>query len=87
MGIDPSSPLCEPFYAKCRELGMVLLSHCGEEKVEFAGPVINRFAYKYFRVKAVSSDKEFQLMGNPLLFSKVGTPRNISALLLNFLFL
>ena len=32
MGIDPSSPACDPFYAKMKELGLVLLSHGGEEK-------------------------------------------------------
>jgi predicted TIM-barrel fold metal-dependent hydrolase len=32
MGIDPSDPLCDPFYDKMRELGLVLLCHCGEEK-------------------------------------------------------
>lgn len=33
MGIDPSSDLCEPYYRKVAELGMIILSHCGEEKV------------------------------------------------------
>lgn len=32
MGIDPSDPLCDPFYQKVKELGLVLLSHGGEEK-------------------------------------------------------
>ena len=32
MGIDPSAPACDPFYAKMKELGLVLLSHGGEEK-------------------------------------------------------
>jgi predicted TIM-barrel fold metal-dependent hydrolase len=32
MGIDPSDPLCDPFYQKMRELNLVLLSHGGEEK-------------------------------------------------------
>ena len=32
MGIDPSDPLCDPFYQKLRELNLVLLSHGGEEK-------------------------------------------------------
>ena len=32
MGIDPSDPACDPFYAKMRGLGLVLLSHGGEEK-------------------------------------------------------
>lgn len=32
MGIDPSDPLCDPFYGKMRELGLTLLCHCGEEK-------------------------------------------------------
>ncbi|HEX7955894.1 MAG TPA: amidohydrolase family protein [Pyrinomonadaceae bacterium] len=32
MGIDPSDAACDPFYAKMRELGLVLLSHGGEEK-------------------------------------------------------
>lgn len=32
MGIDPSDPLCDPYYAKMKELGLVLLSHGGEEK-------------------------------------------------------
>jgi predicted TIM-barrel fold metal-dependent hydrolase len=32
MGIDPSSPQCDPFYQKLKELGLILLSHGGEEK-------------------------------------------------------
>jgi predicted TIM-barrel fold metal-dependent hydrolase len=32
MGIDPSDPRCDPFYSKMRELGLILLSHGGEEK-------------------------------------------------------
>jgi uncharacterized protein len=32
MGIDPSDPACDPFYGKMKELGLVLLSHGGEEK-------------------------------------------------------
>lgn len=32
MGIDPSDEACDPFYRKMRELGLVLLSHGGEEK-------------------------------------------------------
>jgi predicted TIM-barrel fold metal-dependent hydrolase len=32
MGIDPSDPLCDPFYQKLKELDLVLLSHGGEEK-------------------------------------------------------
>ncbi len=51
MGIDPSSDKCQAYYDKCHELGMVILSHCGEEK-------------------AVSSDRKFQEMGNPLLFRR-----------------
>jgi len=31
MGMDPSDPLCIPFYKKCVELKMVLLTHTGEE--------------------------------------------------------
>ncbi len=37
MGIDPSSPRLERFYAKMRELDMVLLSHTGEENAFEAG--------------------------------------------------
>jgi predicted TIM-barrel fold metal-dependent hydrolase len=32
MGIDPSDPLCDPFYKKMKELDLILLSHGGEEK-------------------------------------------------------
>src|SRR4026209_33461 len=32
MGIDPSDPQCDAFYQKMKELGLVLLSHGGEEK-------------------------------------------------------
>ena len=32
MGIDPSDERCDPFYRKMKELGLVLLSHGGEEK-------------------------------------------------------
>ena len=31
MGIDPASPLCDPFYERMRELGIALLSHAGQE--------------------------------------------------------
>ena len=31
MGMDPSSPLCDPFYAALKRLDMVLLSHAGTE--------------------------------------------------------
>jgi uncharacterized protein len=31
-GIDPMDPKCDPFYAKMKQLGLVLLSHAGEEK-------------------------------------------------------
>jgi predicted TIM-barrel fold metal-dependent hydrolase len=32
MGINPSDPRCDPFYRRMTELGVVLLSHTGEEK-------------------------------------------------------
>lgn len=32
MGMDPGDPRCIPFYRKARELGLVLLTHAGEEK-------------------------------------------------------
>ena len=32
MGINPSSEQCDPFYRKMKELGLILLSHGGEEK-------------------------------------------------------
>ena len=32
MGINPSDPQCDPFYQKMKALGLVLLSHGGEEK-------------------------------------------------------
>jgi predicted TIM-barrel fold metal-dependent hydrolase len=32
MGIDPSDELCDSFYQKMKELGLVLLSHGGEER-------------------------------------------------------
>lgn len=32
MGIDPSDERCDSFYAKMKQLGLVLLSHGGEEK-------------------------------------------------------
>ena len=32
MGMDPSDEACDPFYRKMKELGLVLLSHGGEEK-------------------------------------------------------
>ena len=31
-GIDPSNPICDPFYEKMKERGMFLLCHCGDEK-------------------------------------------------------
>lgn len=32
MGIDPADEVCDPFFQKLKELGLVLLSHGGEEK-------------------------------------------------------
>jgi len=32
MGIDPSHDRCVPFYARMKELGLVLLTHAGEEQ-------------------------------------------------------
>ena len=32
MGIDPSDPVCDPFYQKMKQLDLILLSHGGEEK-------------------------------------------------------
>src|SRR5882672_672423 len=32
MGIDAGDELCDPFYRKMKELGLILLSHGGEEK-------------------------------------------------------
>jgi predicted TIM-barrel fold metal-dependent hydrolase len=32
MGINPADPQCDPFYEKMKALGLVLLSHGGEEK-------------------------------------------------------
>jgi predicted TIM-barrel fold metal-dependent hydrolase len=32
MGIDPADPVCEPFYDRMKELGLILLTHAGEEK-------------------------------------------------------
>ena len=32
MGIDPSDPVCDPFYQKMKALNLILLSHGGEEK-------------------------------------------------------
>ncbi len=32
MGIDPSDPLCDPFYDRMARLGLTLLTHAGEEK-------------------------------------------------------
>ena len=32
MGIDPSDPRCDSFYARMKELDLILLSHGGEEK-------------------------------------------------------
>ncbi len=37
MGINPSSPLCAPFYAAMRRLGLVLLTHTGVEHSVDAG--------------------------------------------------
>lgn len=35
-GMDPSDPLCDPFYARMTRHGMTLLSHAGEEKAVHA---------------------------------------------------
>ena len=32
MGMDPADPRCDPFYDKMKALGLVLLSHAGDEK-------------------------------------------------------
>jgi mannonate dehydratase len=37
MGIDPSDPRCDPFYARMKSLGMTLLAHTGEENALAAG--------------------------------------------------
>ncbi len=37
MGMDPASPLCDPFYDKMKDLGLVLLSHTGKEHSVDAG--------------------------------------------------
>lgn len=49
MGIDPSDELCEPFYRKMKELGMVLLTHVGDEEAveadedqQFGNPLLLR---------------------------------------------
>ena len=51
MGIDPADELCDPFYQKMKELGLVLLSHGGEEKAveaqedqRFGNPLLLRRA-------------------------------------------
>ena len=51
MGIDPSDELCDPFYQKMKRLGLVLLSHGGEEKAveakedqRFGNPLLLRRA-------------------------------------------
>lgn len=51
MGIDPSDELCDPFYQKMKQLGLVLLSHGGEEKAveaeedqKFGNPLLLRRA-------------------------------------------
>jgi predicted TIM-barrel fold metal-dependent hydrolase len=36
MGMDPASPRCDAFYRKMVELGLVLLTHAGEEKAVHA---------------------------------------------------
>jgi predicted TIM-barrel fold metal-dependent hydrolase len=38
MGIDPSSERCQAFYDTCSRLGMVILSHAGEEKAVSSDP-------------------------------------------------
>ena len=38
MNIDPMSPKCDPFYDTVKRLGMVILSHAGEEKAVEADP-------------------------------------------------
>jgi len=35
-GMDPSDPLVDPFYARMKQYGMVLLTHAGEEKAVHA---------------------------------------------------
>ena len=32
MGIDPADPRCDPYYARMKALGLILLSHAGEEQ-------------------------------------------------------
>ena len=51
MGIDPSDERCDPFYAEMKRLGLVLLSHGGEEKAveaeedqRFGNPLLLRRA-------------------------------------------
>jgi uncharacterized protein len=37
MGIDPASPRCDGFYDKLAELGLPLITHCGEEQAVDSG--------------------------------------------------
>eukprot|EP00515_Schizochytrium_aggregatum_P006825 CAMPEP_0202077476 /NCGR_PEP_ID=MMETSP0964-20121228/5402_1 /ASSEMBLY_ACC=CAM_ASM_000500 /TAXON_ID=4773 /ORGANISM="Schizochytrium aggregatum, Strain ATCC28209" /LENGTH=753 /DNA_ID=CAMNT_0048644755 /DNA_START=54 /DNA_END=2315 /DNA_ORIENTATION=+ len=43
MLIDPLSPLCDRFYAKVRELDMIILSHTGEEHSVSSAALNNEF--------------------------------------------
>ncbi len=38
MGIDPSSEKCQKYFDVCAKLGMVILSHAGEEKAVSSDP-------------------------------------------------
>ncbi|MEE8408420.1 MAG: amidohydrolase family protein, partial [Myxococcota bacterium] len=37
MGMDPADPRCDPYYDKMKDLGLILISHAGEEKAVEAG--------------------------------------------------
>ena len=53
MGIDPASPLCDPFYERMRSLGMTLFTHAGDEHAlaqgcaEFGNPLRLRRALEH----------------------------------------
>jgi predicted TIM-barrel fold metal-dependent hydrolase len=54
MGIDPSGARCDPYYAMMKELGLILISHGGEEKAveakedqRFGNPLLLRRALEH----------------------------------------
>ncbi len=55
MGFDPSSEQCQPYYDACSRLGMVILSHAGEEKAVSSDPKFQKMGNPLLFRRALDS--------------------------------